>query len=158
MQKKSLDFWVGLFVLLGAAALLFLALQAGNMSSMSFEKTYDVVTRFDNIGGLKPRAAVKSAGVVVGRVSSIKFDDKTYQASVTLQLEDRYKFPKDTSAKILTAGLLGEQYIGLEPGGDTVNLAQGDRIKMTQSAVVLENLISQFLFSKAADSSSEDKK
>jgi len=158
MQKKSLDFWVGLFVLLGAAALLFLALQAGNMSSMSFEKTYDVVTRFDNIGGLKPRAAVKSAWVVVGRVSSIKFDDKTYQASVTLQLEDRYKFPKDTSAKILTAGLLGEQYIGLEPGGDTVNLAQGDRIKMTQSAVVLENLISQFLFSKAADSSSEDKK
>jgi len=158
MQKKSFDFWVGLFVLLGAAALLFLALQAGNMSSLSFQKTYEVLTRFDNIGGLKPRAAVKSAGVVVGRVSDIKFDDKTYQASVTLQLEERYKFPKDTSAKILTAGLLGEQYIGLEPGGDTANLAKGDRIKMTQSAIVLENLISQFLFSKAADSSSEEKK
>ena len=158
MQKKSFDFWVGLFVLAGAAALLFLALQAGNMSSLSFQKTYEVVTRFDNIGGLKPRAAVKSAGVVVGRVSNISFDDKTYQATVTLQLEQRYQFPKDSSAKILTAGLLGEQYIGLEPGGDTQNLAQGDRIKMTQSAVVLENLISQFLFSKAADSSSEEKK
>ncbi|MBC3932275.1 MULTISPECIES: outer membrane lipid asymmetry maintenance protein MlaD [Undibacterium] len=158
MQKKSLDFWVGLFVVLGAAALLFLALKAGNMSALSLEKTYDVVTRFDNIGGLKPRAAVKSAGVVVGRVSDIRFDDKTFQATVTLQLQSRYQFPKDSSAKILTAGLLGEQYIGLEPGGDTQNLAAGDRIKMTQSAVVLENLISQFLFSKAADSSSEQKK
>ncbi|MBC3936424.1 outer membrane lipid asymmetry maintenance protein MlaD [Undibacterium rugosum] len=158
MQKKSLDFWVGLFVVLGAAALLFLALKAGNMSALSLEKTYDVVTRFDNIGGLKPRAAVKSAGVVVGRVSDIRFDDKTFQATVTLQLQSRYQFPKDSSAKILTAGLLGEQYIGLEPGGDAQNLAAGDRIKMTQSAVVLENLISQFLFSKAADSSSEQKK
>ncbi|MET3117647.1 phospholipid/cholesterol/gamma-HCH transport system substrate-binding protein [Undibacterium sp. GrIS 1.8] len=157
MQKKSLDFWVGLFVLLGAAALLFLALKAGNMSTLSFDKTYDVVTRFDNIGGLKPRAAVKSAGVVIGRVGNITFDDKTYQATVTLQLENKYKFPKDTSAKILTAGLLGEQYIGLEPGGDTNNLVAGDRIKMTQSAVVLENLISQFLFSKAADGKDEKK-
>ena len=158
MQKKSLDFWVGLFVLLGAAALLFLALKAGNMSSLSLEKTYEVVTRFDNIGGLKPRAAVKSAGVVVGRVSEVRFDDKTFQATVILQLETRYKFPKDTSAKILTAGSLGEQYIGLEAGGDTANLVAGDRIKMTQSAVVLENLISQFLFSKAADSNAEEKK
>jgi len=158
MQKKSLDFWVGLFVVLGAAALLFLALQAGNMSSLSLDKTYDVVSRFDNIGGLKPRAAVKSAGVVVGRVADIKFDDKTYQATVTLRIDTRYKFPKDSSAKILTAGLLGEQYIGLEAGGDTNNLVAGDRIKMTQSAVVLENLISQFLFSKATDSSSDEKK
>lgn len=157
MQKKSFDFWVGLFVLLGAAALLFLALKAGNLSSFSLDKTYEVVTRFDNIGGLKPRAAVKSAGVVVGRVSDIRFDDKTFQATVILQLDTRYKFPKDTSAKILTAGLLGEQYIGLEAGGDTNNLVAGDRIKMTQSAVVLENLISQFLFSKAADSSEEKK-
>jgi phospholipid/cholesterol/gamma-HCH transport system substrate-binding protein len=151
MQRKSLDLWVGLFVLLGAAALFFLAMKAGNMSSLSFDQTYPVITRFDNIGGLKPRAPVKSAGVVVGRVADIKFDDKSYQAIVTLNLESNYKFPKDTSAKILTAGLLGEQYIGLEAGGDTSNLIAGDRIKMTQSAVVLENLISQFLYSKAAE-------
>jgi len=157
MQKKSLDFWVGLFVLLGAAALLFLALKAGNMSSLSSEKTYDVVTSFDNIGGLKPRAPVKSAGVVVGRVGEIKFDDRKFQALVTLQLQERYKFPKDSSAKILTSGLLGEQYIGLEAGGDINNLKAGDKITMTQSAVVLENLISQFLFSKAAEGK-DDKK
>lgn len=157
MQKKSLDLWVGVFVLLGAAALFFLALRAGNMSSLSFEQTYPVLTYFDNIGGLKPRAPVKSAGVVVGRVGDIKFDDKTYQAVVTLNLESSYKFPKDTSAKILTSGLLGEQYIGLEPGGDTNNLAAGDRIKMTQSAVVLENLIGQFLYSKAAEGNEGNK-
>ena len=150
MQRKSLDIWVGLFVLLGAAALLFLALQAGNMNALSLEKTYTVITRFDDIGGLKPRAPVKSAGVVVGRVGEIGFDDKTYQAIVTLNLNGAYQFPKDSSAKILTSGLLGEQYIGLDPGGDTNNLAAGDRIKMTQSAIVLENLISQFLFSQAA--------
>lgn len=151
MQRKSLDVWVGLFVVLGAAALLFLGLKAGNMSSLSFEKTYPVVARFDNIGGLKPKAPVKSAGVVVGRVEEIRFDDKSFQAQVTMQLQASHQFPKDSSAKILTSGLLGEQYIGLEPGGDTVLLAKGDRIKMTQSAIVLENLISQFLFSKAAD-------
>lgn len=157
MQRKSLDLWVGLFVLLGAASLFFLAMKAGNMSSLSFEKTYAVVTKFDNIGGLKPRAPVKSAGVVVGRVADIRFDDKRYQALVTLDLETKYKFPKDTSAKILTSGLLGEQYIGLEAGGDTNNLVAGDQIKMTQSAVVLENLISQFLFSKAAEGQEEKK-
>lgn len=157
MQKKAMDFWVGMFVLLGAAAVLFLALKAGNMSTFSFDTTYDVTTRFDNIGGLKPKAAVKSAGVVVGRVSEIRFDDKTYQATVTLRMENRYKFPKDSSAKILTAGLLGEQYIGLEAGGDASNLVAGDRIKMTQSAIVLENLISQFLFSKAAEGKDESK-
>ncbi|HJV73384.1 MAG TPA: outer membrane lipid asymmetry maintenance protein MlaD [Noviherbaspirillum sp.] len=157
MQRKSLDLWVGIFVLLGAAALFFLAIKAGNMSSMSFEKTYPVITKFDNIGGLKPRAPVKSAGVVVGRVGDIQFDDKSYQAVVTLNLETGYKFPKDSSAKILTAGLLGEQYIGLEAGGDTNNLVAGDRIKMTQSAVVLENLISQFLYSKAAEGSGGEK-
>jgi phospholipid/cholesterol/gamma-HCH transport system substrate-binding protein len=146
-----------LFVLLGAAALFFLAMKAGNMSSLSFEKTYPVITKFDNIGGLKPRAPVKSAGVVVGRVGKIGFDDKSYQAVVTLELESSYKFPKDTSAKILTSGLLGEQYIGLEPGGDTNNLVAGDRIRMTQSAVVLENLISQFLYSKAAEGKEGDK-
>jgi phospholipid/cholesterol/gamma-HCH transport system substrate-binding protein len=158
MQRKSLDLWVGLFVLLGAAALLFLAMKAGNMSSLSFEQTYPVITRFDNIGSLKPRAPVKSAGVVVGRVEQIKFDDKSFQALVTLQLQSHYKFPKDTSAKILTSGLLGEQYIGLEAGGDVNNLVAGDRIQMTQSAIVLENLISQFLFSKAAEGKEETKK
>jgi phospholipid/cholesterol/gamma-HCH transport system substrate-binding protein len=157
MQRKSLDLWVGLFVLLGAAALFFLAMKAGNMSSMSFEQTYPVITKFDNIGGLKPRAPVKSAGVVVGRVADIKFDDKSFQAIVTLNLQSSYKFPKDTSAKILTSGLLGEQYIGLEAGGDTNNLVAGDRIKMTQSAVVLENLISQFLYSKAAEGKDNSK-
>ena len=157
MQAKSLDFWVGLFVLLGAGAIFFLAMQAGNMSSMSFDKNYAVITKFDNIGGLKPRAPVKSAGVVVGRVGEITFDDKSFQAVVTLNLESRYQFPKDTSAKILTSGLLGEQYIGLEPGGDTVHLATGDKINMTQSAIVLENLISQFLFSKAAEGKDSEK-
>ena len=151
MQRKSLDIWVGLFVLLGAVALMFLALKAGNMSSFSFEKTYTVSSRFDNIGGLKPRAPVKSAGVVVGRVGDISFDDQDFRALVTLQLQERYKFPKDSSAKILTSGLLGEQYVGLEPGGDEANLAAGDQIKMTQSAIVLENLISQFIYSKAAE-------
>lgn len=156
MQRKSLDLWVGLFVLAGAAALFFLAMKAGNMSTMSFAQTYPVVTKFDNIGGLKPRAPVKSAGVVVGRVGDIRFDDKSFQAMVTLNLDTRYQFPKDSSAKILTSGLLGEQYIGLEAGGDTSNLAAGDRIKMTQSAMVLENLISQFLFSKAAEGKEEE--
>jgi phospholipid/cholesterol/gamma-HCH transport system substrate-binding protein len=157
MQNKSLDFWVGMFVVLGALALLFLALKVGNMSSLSFNRSYSVITKFDNIGGLRPRAPVKSAGVVVGRVGNIQFDDKTYQAVVNLQLDDRYKFPKDSSAKILTSGLLGEQYVGLDPGGDDKSLVAGDQIKMTQSAIILENLISQFLFSKAAEGSGGSK-
>ncbi|BDB25718.1 outer membrane lipid asymmetry maintenance protein MlaD [Cupriavidus sp. TA19] len=151
MKKITLDFWVGLFVAAGFVALLFLALKAGNMSAFTFQDTYSVQARFDNIGGLKPRAPVKSAGVVVGRVAAIRFDDKTYQATVEMNLEKRYQFPKDTSAKILTSGLLGEQYLGLEAGGDTAMLADGARITMTQSAVVLENLIGQFLYNKAAD-------
>ena len=152
MQRKTVDIWVGLFVLLGAAAVVFLALKAGNLSASSFGQSgYTVFGRFDNIGGLKPRAAVKSAGVVVGRVESITFDDKQFKALVTLNLDPRYHFPKDSSIKILTSGLLGEQYLGIEPGGDVNNLAAGDTIRMTQSAIVLENLISQFLFSKATD-------
>jgi len=151
MQQKTVDVWVGIFVLIGVLALGFLALKAGNLSSSTFNKTYPVVTKFDNIGGLKVRASVRSAGVVVGRVASINFDDKNFQAVVTLNLDERYQFPEDSSAKILTAGLLGEQYIGIEAGGASKNLAAGDRIKLTQSAIVLENLISQFLYSKAAD-------
>ena len=158
MKKNSLDFWVGLFVVIGFVALLFLALKAGNMSSFSFSKTYSITARFDNIGGLKPRAPVKSAGVVVGRVAAINFDDKTYQATVTLNLDEGFRFPKDSAAKILTSGLLGEQYIGLEAGGDEQSLAQGGKITQTQSAIVLENLISQFLYNKAADAGKEKDK
>ncbi len=155
MKKSTNDVWVGLFVVLGAAALLFLALKSANLLHLNFQDNYRVVARFDNIGGLKPRAAVKSAGVVVGRVDSITFDDVTFQARVDLDLETRYKFPKDSSLKILTSGLLGEQYIGISPGGDMANLQAGDVVSQTQSAVVLENLISQFLFSQAADGGSK---
>jgi phospholipid/cholesterol/gamma-HCH transport system substrate-binding protein len=151
MKKQSFDIWVGLFVAIGLVALLFLALKAGNMSAFTFQPTYQVSARFDNIGGLKPRAPVKSAGVVVGRVAEIRFDDQTYQATVVMTLEERYKFPKDTSAKILTSGLLGEQYIGLEAGGDSDMMAQGSKLTQTQSAIVLENLIGQFLYSKASE-------
>ena len=152
MRKSAIDVWVGLFVAIGMLAMLFLALKVGNMSAVSFTPTYTVSARFDNIGGLKPRAPVKSAGVVVGRIADIRFDDTSYQATVTMTIENIYKFPKDSSAKILTSGLLGEQYIGLEAGGDDQMLADGGMITQTQSAVVLENLISQFLYNKAADS------
>ena len=151
MQRSKNDLWVGLFVMLGAVALVFLALQSANLVSLNFQPGYRITARFDNIGGLKPQAAVRGAGVVVGRVESITFDDKTYQARVTLAMEKRYAFPKDSSLKILTSGLLGEQYIGIEAGVDEKNLADGDMVASTQSAVVLENLIGQFLYSKAED-------
>ncbi len=151
MQRKSIDFMVGLFVVLGFVALLFLSLKAGNLSSFQLVGSYTVKAKFDNIGGLKVRAPVKSAGVVIGRIADIKLDEQTFQAVVTMNLEERHHFPKDSSAKILTSGLLGEQYVGLEAGGDTKLLAQGDTIGMTQSAVVLETLISQFLYNKAAE-------
>lgn len=153
MQKnRSLEIMVGLFLVLGFLAALFMALQAANLGNFSFgNATYAVTADFDNIGGLKPRAAVKSAGVVVGRVRSIAFDPETFQARVTLDMDARYPFPEDSSAKILTAGLLGEQYVGIEAGADEKNLEAGSRIRRTQSAVVLENLISQFLYSKAEE-------
>jgi len=153
MQRSKTDLWVGLFVLIGGVAILFLALKSANLLSLNFDTSYKVTAKFDNIGGLKPRAAVKSAGVVIGRVENISFDDKSYQASVNLAMESKYVFPKDSSLKILTSGLLGEQYIGIEAGASDKNMAAGDVIKQTQSAVVLETLISQFLYSKAADSS-----
>ncbi|MGQ0708518.1 MAG: outer membrane lipid asymmetry maintenance protein MlaD [Rhodoferax sp.] len=156
MQRSKNDIWVGLFVLLGGLGLVFLALQAANLLSVSFDRGYSVTAKFDNIGGLKPKAAVKSSGVVVGRVESIAFDDKSYQARVRLNMDRRYAFPKDSSLKILTSGLLGEQYIGIEAGADAANLGEGDSISTTQSAVVLENLISQFLYSKAADGGKKD--
>lgn len=156
MQRSKTDLWVGLFVLIGAAAILFLALKSANLLTLNFDTSYKVTAKFDNIGGLKPRAAVKSAGVVIGRVENITFDDKSYQASVNMAMQSKYVFPKDSSLKILTSGLLGEQYIGIEAGASEKNMAAGDVIKQTQSAVVLENLISQFLFSKAADAKTPD--
>jgi len=149
MTRDRTDFWVGLFVLLGIVALVFLALRAGNLSAFSFAPTYQVQAHFDNLGGLKIRAPIKSSGVVVGRVSAIHFDNQLFQAVVTLDLEARYTFPEDSSASILTSGLLGEQYIGLTPGGEEKTLKQGGRIQYTQSAVVLEDLISKFLYSTA---------
>lgn len=154
MQRSKIDVWVGLFVLVGAAAILFLALQAANLLNLNFQPIYKITAEFDNIGGLKAKASVRSGGVVVGRVEEITFNDQTFQARVILDMQSRYAFPKDSSLKILTSGLLGEQYIGIQAGGDEKNLAAGDVIKQTQSAVVLENLIGQFLFSKAADESS----
>jgi phospholipid/cholesterol/gamma-HCH transport system substrate-binding protein len=155
MQRSKTDVWVGFLVLLGAAALLFLALQSANLLSLNWQKSYAVSALFDNIGGLKKQAPVKSAGVVVGRVKEIRFDDKSFQAKVVLALDTQYQFPKDSSLKILTSGLLGEQYIGIEAGADTENLKDGDRLQATQSAVVLENLISRFLYDKAASPSDQ---
>ena len=151
MNKKGIETAVGLFVLLGLAALLFVALKAANLTSFGRADTYTVTARFDNIGGLKARAPVRAAGVVIGRITGISLDAKTYQGVVTREIERNYLFPKDSSAKILTAGLLGDQYVGLEPGAEEKTLASGDTITQTQSAVVLESLISQFLFNKAAD-------
>lgn len=151
MNRALLDLWVGIFVVAGIGALMFLALKVGSMNTVDAKDSYQVTALFENIGGLKARAPVKSAGVVVGRVSSINFDDKTYEAEVTFNLDKRYSFPTDTTASILTSGLLGEQYIGLEAGGESVKLKNGDRLKLTQSAVVLENLIGQFLYSKAQE-------
>jgi phospholipid/cholesterol/gamma-HCH transport system substrate-binding protein len=149
MGRKSIETLVGVFVLLGMLGLLFLALKAANLGSVGGGDSYSLKANFDNIGGLKPRAPVRTAGVTVGRVKSIALDPKTYQGVVTLDIDKGYVFPKDTAAKILTAGLLGDQYIGLEPGGDDKNLAAGELIAQTQSAVVLENLIGQFLTGKA---------
>lgn len=151
MGKKGMETMVGLFVLLGMGGLLFLALKAANLGSLGSGDTYSVQARFDNIGGLKPRAPVRAAGVTVGRVKSISLDSKTFQGVVTLDIERGFLFPKDSAAKILTSGLLGDQYIGLQAGGDDKNLASGDTIAQTQSAVVLEDLIGQFLTGKAAD-------
>jgi phospholipid/cholesterol/gamma-HCH transport system substrate-binding protein len=157
MNRSAIDLWVGIFVVAGLAGLLFLALKVGNLASFSTSQTYQVNAKFANIGGLKVRAPVKSAGVVVGRVADIRFDTETYEAIVSMNIDTAYPFPRDTTAKILTSGLLGEQYIGLEAGGDGVMLKNGDRLRLTQSAVVLENLISQFLFNKAAEGKADDK-
>ena len=151
MQRTTLDLWVGIFVTAGVAALFVLALKVGNASSVSVSDGYKVIAEFDNIGGLKVRAPVKSAGVVVGRVEGISLDTRTFRANVAMRIDRRYPFPKDSSASILTAGLLGEQYVGMDGGGDEQNLKDGDRLKITQSAIVLEKVIGQFLYGKAAE-------
>jgi phospholipid/cholesterol/gamma-HCH transport system substrate-binding protein len=156
MERTTLDLWVGIFVVTGLVALAVLGFKVGNLGTYDSSSTYKLYGEFDNIGGLKIKAPVKSAGVVVGRVSGISFDSKKYQANVEIRVDTRYQFPRDTSASILTSGLLGEQYVGLEAGGDPANFKDGDKFKLTQSAVVLESLIGQFLYSKAADGS--DKK
>src|SRR5215470_5593188 len=151
MTRKELDLWVGIFAVVGIGAILFLSLKVANLASFSSSDTYQINAKFENIGGLKIRAPVKSAGVVVGRVGDIRFDNDSFEAVVALNLDSRFKFPKDSSAKILTSGLLGEQYIGITAGGDSAFLKAGDTLKLTQSAVVLENLIGQFLYNKAAE-------
>lgn len=152
MKRTTLDLWVGLFVVAGLAALTVLALKVGNLSTYSTSDTYQLQAYFSNIGGLKPQASIKSSGVLIGRVAQISLDSKRYEAKVTMIIDKRYPFPKDTFANILTSGLLGEQYIGLIPGGDEEFLKAGDEIKKTQSAVVLEDLVSKFLYGKAEGS------
>ena len=160
MNRTVLDLWVGFFVAIGLASLLFLALKVGNLSASNMGETYPLIAKFDNIGGLKVRSPVKSAGVVVGRVGEISFDPEGYIAVVKMDIDTRFKFPKDTFATINTSGLLGEQYIGFEAGGEEQMLKGGDSLKKTQSAVVLEKLISQFMYNKASedDSKNGDKK
>jgi len=152
MKRTTLDLWVGLFVTAGVVALFILALKVGNASNVSVSDGYKISAEFDNIGGLKVRAPVKSAGVVVGRVEGIVLNTQTFRAKVTLRIDKHYPFPRDSSASILTAGLLGEQYVGMDGGGDEVNLKDGDQLKITQSAIVLEKVIGQFLYGKAAES------
>jgi phospholipid/cholesterol/gamma-HCH transport system substrate-binding protein len=151
MTRRALDIWVGFFLVLGLGATMFLALKVASSATFTAANGYVIKAKFDNIGGLKVRAPVKSAGVVVGRVGEIRFDNESFEALVTMTVSREFQFPKDSSAKILTSGLLGEQYVSLTAGGDTVNLKDGDTLKITQSALVLENLIGQFLYSKAAE-------
>jgi phospholipid/cholesterol/gamma-HCH transport system substrate-binding protein len=151
-QTKMVHLWVGIFVAIGVASLFMLAMKVSNISAFAETKGYHLTLNFDNIGGLKVRSPVTMAGVVIGRVSQIRFDKEIYEAEVTVTIEDQYdNLPEDTSASIFTSGLLGEQYIGLEPGGSDTFLKEGDRFKLTQSAVVLEQLIGQFLVSKASE-------
>ena len=151
MNRSRIDLGVGIFVAIGILALLFLALKVGNLGGETLRDAYELTANFDNIGGLKARAPVKASGVLVGRVTDIHYDREKFQAHVTLKIDGRYRFPKDTFATINTSGLLGEQYLGLEPGGDEKDLAPGETITKTQSAVVLEKLISRFMFDKAAE-------
>jgi phospholipid/cholesterol/gamma-HCH transport system substrate-binding protein len=150
MHTRTLEIWVGLFVVAGMASLLMLSMKVSNISAFTETEGYEITANFENIGGLKVRSPVTLAGVVVGRVANIRYDNESFEAVVTMNIQDQYNnIPEDTSASIFTAGLLGEQYIGLEPGGAMENLQAGDRIRLTQSAVVLEQIIGQFLVSQA---------
>ncbi len=149
MERTTLDLWVGMFVVAGIGALVMLAMKVGNLGTYNVSESYQVQAYFSNIGGLKPKASIKSAGVLVGRVVDITLDTEKYEAKVVMSLDKRYQFPKDTFASILTSGLLGEQYIGLSAGGDTETLKAGEVIKQTQSAAVLEDLIGKFIYNKA---------
>jgi len=151
MERTTLDLWVGMFVVAGIAALVMLAMKVGNLGTYNVSDTYEISADFSNIGGLKPKASIRSAGVLVGRVKEISLNTETYEAKVVMSLDKRYQFPKDTFASILTSGLLGEQYIGLLPGGDTEMLKNGEKVRKTQSAMVLEDLIGKFMYSKAAE-------
>ncbi|MDH4235136.1 MAG: outer membrane lipid asymmetry maintenance protein MlaD [Gallionella sp.] len=151
MERTTIDLWVGIFVVAGIAALVMLAMKVGNLSTYNVSDSYQVYAYFSNIGGLKPKASIKSAGVLVGRVTGITLDTERYQAKVEMSLDKRYQFPQDTFASILTSGLLGEQYIGLMPGGDDLMLKNGEQLKKTQSAVVLEDLIGKFIYNKAEE-------
>ena len=151
MERTTLDLWVGTFVVAGIAALVMLAMKVGNLGTYNMSDTYQLHAYFSNIGGLKPKASIKSAGVLVGRVTGISLDTERYEANVVMSLDKRYQFPKDTFADILTSVLLGEQYIGLQPGGDSEMLKSGDQIRKTQSAVILEDLIGKFIFNKATE-------
>lgn len=156
-RQATLEIAVGMFVMAGLAALFLLAMKVSNLASFAGNNGYDVYAKFDNIGGLKERAPVTMAGVRIGRVSAVEFDPQDFEAKVTLHLDQRYnKIPADTSAKIYTAGLLGENYVALEPGGAEKNLQAGDTIKITQSALVIENLVSRFLYNKTVDSNNGD--
>jgi phospholipid/cholesterol/gamma-HCH transport system substrate-binding protein len=154
MERTTIDLWVGIFVTAGLIGLLVLALKVGNASSVRVSDGYTIMAQFDNIGGLKPRAPVKSAGVVVGRVERIGFDNESLRAQVAMRIDKRYEFPKDSSVSILTYGLLGDQFIGIDGGGDIELLREGDTVRLTQSAIVLEKVIGQFLYGKAAEGGS----
>jgi len=158
MNRKTLELWVGLFVAAGLLAIAMLAFKVGNLATADVLNAYVVKARFDNVGGLKAKSPVTMAGVRVGRVSGISFDNGKYQAVVTMAIDGRYqKIPADSSASILTSGLLGEQYVGIEPGGDERFLKDGDELMITQSALVLEKMIGQFLFGKASETPNSKK-
>ncbi|MDA0237914.1 MAG: outer membrane lipid asymmetry maintenance protein MlaD [Proteobacteria bacterium] len=155
MERSVIDLWVGVFVAAGIGALLFLALKAGNVDSIIKSEGYKVSAEFDNIGGLKAKAPVKSAGVIVGRVDSVTFSNQSLRAVVNLNLDKQFQFPADSSVSILTSGLLGDQFVGIDPGGALENLEDGDRVRITQSAIVLEKVIGQFLYGKMSEKKSD---
>ena len=155
MERSVIDLWVGIFVASGIAALLFLALKAGNVDSILTSEGYLVSAEFDNIGGLKAKAPVKSAGVIVGRVDNVNFSNQSLRAVVQLKLDKQFQFPKDSSVSILTSGLLGDQFVGIDPGGALENLQEGDRVRITQSAIVLEKVIGQFLYGKMSEKNAD---